>query len=280
MGTQTAPPPVQATKVLPPFTAVRLAWAIAGRFASSPESKLSAQVAEQTLKDLSAQAATDARELAYVSQVQATIQASVRSIEIIYRGRELNFQENEKLREAYMENVRESVKFGDKAKDYLKALPTMALAGPGAAATLGPVLAKWWVPQHTTLFLWAFGAAMAGLGFLIHRVAVSWARKRTQKLYVQQDYERNLYYHHYIERVRAALTGLYQDIDRIHRQMFTAPYPNDGQPADKSVADLLQGVAPTMCDMVYDHMRKGKVTPALWVLCEVGRKTECPNAGK
>jgi hypothetical protein len=105
------------TRILPPFTAVRLAWAIAGKFASRGESKLCAQVAERTLKDLSEHAAKDPRERAYVLQVEATVHASARSLEVIYMGRELNFTENEKLREAYIENVRDSIKFGSDMRD-------------------------------------------------------------------------------------------------------------------------------------------------------------------
>lgn len=82
------------TTTLAPFTAIRLAWAIAGKFTSEPEGKLSAQVAEQTLKGISARAASDPKEQSYVSQSEATIQASIRGLEIILKGRNLNFDEN------------------------------------------------------------------------------------------------------------------------------------------------------------------------------------------
>ncbi len=127
---------MSASTTLAPFTAIRLAWAIAGKFSSQPEGKLSAQVSEQTLKDISARAAKDPKEQSYVSQSEATIQAAIRGLEIILKGRNLNFDENEKLRKAYMENVQEGIQFGSKAKDYLKALPTMAIAGPGVTVAL------------------------------------------------------------------------------------------------------------------------------------------------
>jgi hypothetical protein len=269
------------TTTLAPFTAVRLAWAIAGKFAPEPESKVSAQVAEETLKNISAQAARDPKEQSYVSQSVATVQAAIRSLEVIYKGRNLNFEENEKLRKAYMENVKDGIQFGSKAMDYLKALPTMAVAGPGIAGTLGPTLARLVgvAEGNQTLFLWGFGAAMAGLGYLIHAGFVHFGRKRTQMLYIEQDFERNLYYDQYIARVVAALTGLYQDIDRIHRQMFGEHYPIPDGSAAGVVADLLRGVRPTMCKYVYEHVPQGVVTPKVWALCEVGEphSTRCPH---
>lgn len=274
-----------ATTILPPFTAVRLAWCIAGKFASEPESKISAQVAEEILKKVPAQAATDPKEQSYVLQSEATIQAAVRSLEVIYKGRVLNFEENEKLREAYMENVKEGIEFGRKMTDYLKALPTMAIVGPGAAGTMGPMLAGRLgiAPENQTLFLWGFGAVMTGLGYLIYRAYVRYYRKQTQMLYVEQDYERNLYFDQYIARVVAALTGLYQDIDRIHAQTFGASYPvATNENAASIVNDLLRGVRSTMCRYVHEHMRKGVVTPEVWTLCEVGepQSEQCPYWSK
>jgi|SRR5665647_1360028 len=233
------------------------------------------------MKKMLAKAEKDPNEESYVSQSVATVQAAVRSLEVIYKGRNLNFEENAKLREAFMENIKDGIQFGSKAMDYLKALPTMAVAGPGVAGTLGPALAGVLgiAKENQTLFLWGFGAAMAGLGYFIHAYFVHVGRKRTQILYVDQDYERNLYYDQYVARVVAALTGLYQDIDRIHVQLFGAPYPIQEGNAESVVDDLLRGVRPTMCRYVYEHVPGGVVTPKDWVLCEVGEphSRECTH---
>jgi hypothetical protein len=180
-----------------------------------------------------------------------------------------------------MENVQDSIQFGSKAKDYLKTLPTIAIAGPGVAGTLGPSIAAYFgvVEVNQSLFLWGFGALTAGLGYLIHAYFVYRGRKRSQMLYVEQDYERNLYYDQYLARVVATLTGLYQDIDRIHEQTFSAYYPIKNGNAQRVVEDLLKGVRPTMCKYVNEHMRKGLVTPEVWTLCEVGEppSAKCPH---
>lgn len=260
------------TKILAPFTAVRIAWAIAGKFASEPEGRISAQNGEEVLKKMSAQAAGDPRETSYITQSEAAVQASVRNLEVVYKARKLNFDENEKLRQAYMDNVKDGIQFGSKAMDYLKALPAMAIAGPGVAGTLGPAVARYFGigTPNQSLFLWGFGAAMAGLGYLIHMSCVRLARKRTQMLYVAQDFDRNRYYGHYIARVEAVLIGLYHDIDRIHEHAFDAPYPMHDGNAASAVDELLRGVRPTMCRYVQKHMSQGLITPADWTLCEVG----------
>jgi hypothetical protein len=256
-----------ATKTLAPSTAVRFAWAIAGQFASEPESKICAQKAEEALKNLSAQAATDPKEHSYVSQCVATIQAAVRSLEVIYKGRELNFEENEKLRQAYIDNVQDSIQFGSRAKDYLKALPSMVIAGPGVAGTLGPTLVDLFgFQEYQTLFLWGFGAVTAGLGYLIYWGIVLLGRKKTQMLYVKQDYERNLYYDQYVARIKSALEGLYEDIDRLHEKAFSTRFGG----ATGVVNDVLKGTESTMCQKVHEHMKHKIVTPEVWTLCEVG----------
>lgn len=267
------------TTLLPPFTGVRLAWAVTGRFSKDETTKATATIAEQALKSLQAQAAREPKETQYIGEAVATIESSLRSLDIIYKGRELNFEENQKLRDAYMETVKENLEFGKRAQDFLKSLPTMAITGAGATITFGSHLGSWLgVPQtQTTGFLWVLGLGMAAVGHLIHTGIVRAMRKRTQMLYVRQDYERNLYYEQYVTRVAVTLTSLYLDLDRIHQTVFGDPYPVSVGDATTIVADLLKGVRPTMCKYAHKHMRDRVITPALWTLCETGGSpaTEC-----
>jgi hypothetical protein len=259
------------TTLLPPFTGVRLAWAIAARFSKEEQTQLSADISEQVLKSIQDQAASDPKENQYVREAVATIEASLRGLDIVYKGRQLNFEENEKLRKAFMENAKENIEFGTKARDYLKSLPTMAITGAGTAIPFGNLVASWFsVPsEYTTAFLWAFGLGAAGAGHLIYTGVIRAMRKETQMHYVQQDYERNLYYEQYVSRVSAILTSLYLDLDRIHRNVFGDPYPVSEGDAASIVADVLKGVRPTMCKYAHKHIEK-IITPALWALCESG----------
>ena len=264
---------------LSPLASVGLAWTIAGKFTSEPESKMTAQLAEDRLKAALESVGAGTVEQQYLSRVETAILAAVRNLEVIYKGRELNFAENERLRQAYMENVRENIEFGRNARSYLKALPTMAIAGPGGTALLVNNLPQRLTGEHETLFLWLLGAALSGIGYWIYRGVMFLSRKRTQTLYVQQDCERNLYYSSYVTRVEVVLAGLYSHVDRVHSQTFGAPYPHSEGNAATVVGELLAGIQPRMCRYVHEHMRAGVVTPELWPLCEAGGEgvESCPH---
>ena len=72
------------TKLLPAFTAVRLAWAISGKSSNDETTQLTATIAEQALKPIQTQAAQDPKENQYVVEAAATIQATLRSLDVIY----------------------------------------------------------------------------------------------------------------------------------------------------------------------------------------------------
>ena len=134
----------------------------------------------------------------------------MRTLDTIYKGRELNFEENSKLRSAALDNAKENLEFGKKAQDFLKSLPSMMVTtGTGVitASSLGMEPAQ----------LWMLGIGLAGLSYLVNLWIVRAMYVRKQKLYSKQDYERNLYFEQYVTRVCTTLTAMYSDIDRIHK---------------------------------------------------------------
>ena len=262
------------TLLLPPITAVRMAWAMTGAFSDDTHSNQSAVLVEAALKDIKERASKDTsgKEEEYIISAIATMDASRRSLDTVYKGRQLNFEENEKLRSSYLNSVKESVEFGKKAQDFLKSLPTMTIGAAG-----GVTLAQAF--EITGIQLWAIGLALAAIGYFVNLHFVRRARKRTQMLYIAQDYDRSLYYDKYIKRVSIILTSLYLDLDRIHKNVFNQKYPIDSIEESKLIEDLLYGVRPTFCKYVHKHMRNGKITPELWALCESGDQnavTVCP----
>jgi hypothetical protein len=188
------------TALLPPVTGVRLVWALTGNFTSDDNSKLAASVADDQLKDIRARAdrAGNSLELEYVNCASATMQASLRNLEIIYKGREINFQENAQLREAYMEQIKQGIDFGGKAKDFLKALPLMTFSGAGGVTLVK--LLGW--PDWA---LWVGGLGLAAVGYGINVLVVHDARRKKQYLFMLQDYERSVYYEQYLGRSTLSL---------------------------------------------------------------------------
>lgn len=254
------------TTLLPPFTAVRLAWALTGKFSKEPGSQDIAALAEKVLKDIQEQAQkTGGAEQQYVSGAVSTIQASLRSLDTIYKSRELNFEENEKLRSVYLDAIKENLQFGKKAQDLLKSLPTMTIAAGAGVVTVAQLfrLAGWQ--------LWLVGLGLAGLGYLINQGIVSAMRKRQQQLYLEQDYERDLYYEHYVTRVRTTLVSLYLDLDRIHLNAFNQTYPvSPPETVLNIVEEIVKGIRPAMCAYVHKHRSENRITPELWPRCETG----------
>jgi hypothetical protein len=260
------------TSLLPPVSAVRMAWARTGAFSKEEHSQLSAVLTEAALKDIKDRAEKDQKEREYVISAIATMDASLRSLDTIYKGRELNFEENQKLRSSYLNSVKENLDFGNKAKDFLKSLPAMTIGSAGGI-TVAEALGA------SGIQLWGIGWVLAGLGYLVNLGIVRLMRKRTQMFYVMQDYDRGLYYDQYVTRVATTLTSLYLDLDGIHRNVFGQKYPVEAEVSD-IIGDLLKGIRPTYCKYVHKHIPEKKITPKLWSLCESGNAgavKKCPH---
>lgn len=263
------------TCLLPPVTAVRMVWARAGALSQEEHSQLTATLTEAALKNIRDRAESDEKERKYVTSCIATMDAALRNLDVIYKGRQLNFAENEKLRSAYLESVRETLDFGSKARDFFKSLPAMAIGGAGSI-TLADYLSQ---QKLSDLKLWGLGLLFAAVGYLVNLTVTKSMQRRKQVLYVTQDYERSLYYDHYVTRVAMTLTSLYLDLDRIHRNIFGRSYPVDAE-ADVIVNEMLKGVRPTFCPYIHKHMNEKIITPELWSKCETGKTdytTVCPN---
>jgi len=217
-------------------------------------------------------------EKGYVISAVATMRASLRSLDNAYKSRALNFEENEKLRQAaYLDSIKESLDFGEKVQDLLKSLPTMTVAAAGGVTILQLL------PQEfSTAELWGTGVGLAALGYLVNLWFVDRARRQTQMLYVRQDYERNLYYDQYVRRAVDIIYGLMLDLERIHKRIFSENYETNitSGALEKIIEQILAGVRSTFCPYAHKHMREKKIIPNLWALCESGHPEStkmCPH---
>lgn len=263
------------TALLPPFTALRLAWALTGQFPKDGSSQNIAILGDKIVKDTQEAALKEGvarEEKEYVSGAISTVQASLRTLETIYKGRQLNFEENEKLRSVHVQNIKESLEFGKKAQDYLKALPAMTISAGGGVVALQ----QFWDPPDWVW--WLVGLGLAAVGFFINLGIVRYSRRQQERLYVEQDYERNLYYEQYVTRTVTALTSLYYDLDRIHKNAFGELYPVGDIQVNEIVEQMARGIRTTMCPYVHKHKLENRITPDLWPRCETGgvAATYCP----
>ncbi|MDQ7790240.1 MAG: hypothetical protein RDU41_09340, partial [Clostridia bacterium] len=236
-----------------PVTAVRMVWALAGAFSSDPDSKLAAARTEAAVKQLRDRAEKEEprEEKDYVLSAIVAMNAALRNLDIMQKGRELNFQENERLRQTCLDSVAENIAFGNKARDFLKSLPTITIGGAGSV-TLAAALQR--SLKLSDLQLWGIGLTAAALGYLVHLGVVRLMRRRTQMLYVVKDYERGLYYSQYVTRAAVELTSLYLDVDRIHKNVFGQSYQVETD-AQAIVGEMLKGIRPTFCKYAHEHVR-------------------------
>ncbi len=264
------------THLLPPVTAIKMVWARTGALSSDPHSQILAGQAELAAKEIRERAEGVEHEERYVISAFAALDACYRNLDIIHKKRNQDFQQNEKLRNAYFETVKENLEFGTKAKDFLQSLPSVTIGGAGGL-TLAEVLGLSMRP----VWSWVFALGLASAGYLFNLLIVRLMRKKKQMLYVLQDYERGKYYNQYIDRAITILTSLYTDLGRIHRNVFGQNYPREEEEIKSGergvVEGIFEGIRTSYCPLIHRHMQARKVTPDLWPTCEVGSPEERKN---
>lgn len=286
------------TSLLPPISAVHIVWARTGAFSDDLQSQLAAASAETELKRIRRQIeeeknskksensstersrdsccnSIDAKEREYITNAITAMDAALRSLEIIHKSRELNFKENAEIRELYQESVKENIDFGNKFKDVLKSWPTMTITGLGGTTTIAKFFSD--NSSISNFQLAAIGLAMTAAGYIANLGIIKLMRKRKQKLYVKQDYDRNLYFVQYLGRAEVILRSLYSDLELIHENIFGKVYPSKEK--EVFIEKMFNGVKPRHCKYIHKHMNEKKITPDLWSLCETGEKDaieKCP----
>lgn len=253
----------EKTSVLPPSTAVQITWALTGDFSDDPKSQENAKMSEVKLKEMIRQGMEKGeKDKAYIATIVPVLDAVRRSLEVVHKGRQLNFKENEVLRSSSLDAIKNSIEFGTSSRDFLKALPTMTIAGSGGTIAIGQLLGI------SGASLWLVGLLFAGIGYFLNLWVVKANRTRKQQYYITQDYERSLYYEQYIARVTIILSALYAELEGIHKSVFGARF---GEKEGKEfVEKMLLGVTPIYCPYIHKHIRAKIVTIDEWAICEAG----------
>lgn len=256
---------IQYTRFLPPVVGTKLAWAITGFFSAQEASQDNANSAWQDLKAIKEDVAKigSDKEKQYVSASISALDSTLRTLDIAHKFMKENIKENESLRKIVNDRIEDTVKFGSEAKDAIKALPGILIGSATGVTIFGNLHL-----QFNDFTIALIGLASAAAGYLVNVWAVRASRSSKEKLLIKQDYEHQMYYSQYTARARRALRNLLEDMDRMHRSVFGAPYP--GLDPDEIIEGTLAGVDPTFCADLHKHIMDGKVTPDRWVVCETG----------
>lgn len=265
------------TKLLPPITAIHIVWSRTGEFSDEAQSKKIALVSKAQLEEIRRKAVQEdvpAEERAYVGRALALIESSMRTLDTVYKARSLNFKENGKLRDAYLNTVKSAVQQGKSLTEYVMSLPGLAIGSAGGV-TLATVL------THNSTLQWAAGVFAAALGYLINWWFLWEFGRRKERNYVLADYQRNLYFEQYVERVEAALGCLHAELERAHLAEFGESYENQEETRSE-IACILDSIRPTWCKYIHEHIHHHLITAIVWPMCETGgpEKAEgktCPN---
>jgi hypothetical protein len=255
------------TKLLAPVCAVYLTWALTGSSAPEPESKDIAARARKRIGDIESDAAeSDTQERNYVRSALSTMVGSERSLDIVYKARKLNFDENQQLRTAQLNSYQENLEFGKKTKDFIQSIPSMTISSAVGTITISELWNE--LPGWA---LAAIAVGLAALGHIVNAVYTRIAAKWKLDNYVKQDFDRGTYYDQYVARARSILVSLYDDVERTHKGFFGQAYDASTDSFD-IVDGLLKGVKNTRCLHVDRCMKEGKVKPDHWAVCEAGGK--------
>jgi hypothetical protein len=234
-GTQSA----EKCSVLTPLAGVQLAWALTGGFKRSevtvaekyetqktdgnqitvaagekPDEKdivrINTSKAEELIESIGKTFPCGSAEEKYSHESAAAIRASVRNLATIYRGRDLNFKENDALRDVYMASIKEGISFGSSLNEFTKSLPRVVISG-GAALIFSTVLIYYF---SVTVFFLAILASISG--FFLYWVILSACRWRQKRLYIRSDHERTLYYASYLRHSKKELNELHERLKKSH----------------------------------------------------------------
>jgi hypothetical protein len=261
-----------STTILPPLLGVRIAWALTSQYSSDQIARDSAQDAKQELADLEVKVKSIANtpEGGYVLAALGLIRSTERTLQIILEGRNLNFKEENELRENSQKNILYFSQFSSHLQSILPRLGSMAVVGSAGSITVAQVFEKALAGLPSYVFPLVVTLAV-GIGYLLHGLVVVPVVKRLlQKEKIRADYSRNLYYDQYIVRSRRALTSLLNALEGCHTQFFNHPYYRENVNRRILVEEETSGLGSTMCFYVHKHMNEDKITANLWPMCESG----------
>ncbi len=302
--------PCEKVPVLTPIAGVRLAWAMTGGFPQSnvredlgenasqatgekggTASPAASQVsiisvsstnAEKMLACEAKTLPTDPKQIQYVRESTLAIRAAVRNLSTVYRGRELNFRENDGLRNVYMNAIKEDLSFVINLKNFAKALPGAVISG-GVGLVLSVASQQILGVPLTEIDILRISiiAGIAGIiVFFLFNLITRW---RQTKFYVRSEHQRTLYFRYYLDRSKKVLIDLYYElalqyhhyIDNTFTNYSPKKCPHENYNGYDEIDLILKGLYPTsVCENADKCIHSWFFRPRWWIHCETQGEPE------
>ncbi|MCL4436295.1 MAG: hypothetical protein M1503_02885 [Thaumarchaeota archaeon] len=218
----------------------------------------------------------------YVDNVVAAIYASLRSLQIIYKGRDQNFKEVDEVMDTQIKNIQS---YERTARDLQSSLPRLFATGGGAAGTVlvGYIfgIMNINIPEGV---IYSAAVLAAGAAYGIYQMIIApHNAENARSAIIENDYKRNIYYQQYIKRTKKALNSLLDETLAIYENAYNRTYhKNYSDPEEReNIVTRILGGPKTLdldfCPKVHEHYQSGKLTPKVWPNCETSIGNEnCP----
>jgi hypothetical protein len=285
----------KSSVILSPSLAVRLTWQFTSIFSQNTSYKLLKDNYEKVLDGMLALAKEvdkknsnkNAEEEHYIQAAIQMIKSSLRTLQIIIDGRNLNFKEEDELRIKSQEKINNFSNFSKNLQSSVPRLGSMTVAGAAGGIPIATIandaLTKiGGISDDMSSFIFAMSIAVAaGIGYVVNALVIqSHVIRKTQKEKIRADYNRDLYFEQYVHKSAIVLIDLYKQIQILHDSFFPRDSSEIVQNPEKLVEDLLSGVKAHMCEFVDEHMADSSrydIDDKIWALCETGVGVkQCP----
>ncbi|MGD6806607.1 MAG: hypothetical protein ACQCN4_06575 [Candidatus Bathyarchaeia archaeon] len=276
---------LDVTQILSPEEGIQLTWALTNGLSSNPEARKAAETTKELLQKKmdKAQTETDVNEKKYVSNAISLIQATYRNLATARNYFDLNTKEANERANKEEQIIRDYEKsINDSHSNVLKIVEVVLGAIGGSVLSVLTTFFQNAISQEVQILLIFLGFSLGGglVYFIVNRSEK--ARKENlvsrQKRLIRFQYDEILYFLHYVDRSKAILENLYNQLQKIHETYFTKAYSN--VTAEEAVAKIWVGMVQKNCKYMGICVKNEIVDPKQWSVCQTcqtGIYLECAN---
>lgn len=267
-----------------PEASIEIAWGLSHLHSENKESQIYGgyirDYYDKIRNDVKSSESKDEKSIQYLDNLRIAIDSCVRTLGIIIRGRNLNFEENDKLRGQKIDEINALSKSIMNYQGLIPRIQATMIGGVSALVILKGVLEPLF-PDISKITIEYFILLCAGLGYVFAEVAIlPYLRRKVLCEMIRNDRDRNIYFQNYVMMSRIVLKRLLSEAVDIYNCCYEENYPKIEKNKIEELLDkILPG--PITCENISRCKVGEEITDKNWVICEtiVGFKN-CENYRK